>query len=281
MTDSEIRRIEIAASCRDIDSIPKVDLAGSVEKKADGTLLQTMHNGVKVLADTYYKRFNTEIVKRLRGHHEPQQEKAFYEVLKRIADGGVMIELGAYWGYYSLWFHKTIALATNYLIEPAADNLLVGQRNFQLNGFNGHFQRALIGKEESLDDDPPTVTVDGFVQRERLERVAILHSDIQGHEYEMLLGATDSLQKRRFEFVFISTHGHRVHAQCLRFLRKCGYLVICEHTPGESYAVDGLIVATVDREMAPVTVSRRYAGLREWVKSSVCRMMSHIPSKCG
>ena len=281
MTDSEIRRIEIAASCRDVDSIPKVDLAGSVEKKADGTLVQTMHNGVKVLADTYYNRFNTEIVKRLRGHHEPQQEKAFYEVLKRIADGGVMIELGAYWGYYSLWFHKTIALATNYLIEPAADNLLVGQRNFRLNGFNGHFQRALIGKEESLDDDPPTVTVDGFVQREGLERVAILHSDIQGHEYEMLLGATDSLQKRRFEFVFISTHGYRVHAQCLRFLRKCGYRVICEHTPGESYAVDGLIVETLDREMAPVTVSRRYAGFREWVKSSVCRMMSHIPSKCG
>jgi hypothetical protein len=46
MTDSEIRRIHIAASCRDVDSISKVDLAGSVEKKADGTFLQTMHNDV-------------------------------------------------------------------------------------------------------------------------------------------------------------------------------------------------------------------------------------------
>jgi len=59
---------------------------------------------------------------------------------------------------------------------------------------------------------------------------------------------------------FISTHGHKVHASVLRFLRKCGYLVICEHTPGESYAVDGFDSGTVDREMAPVTVSRRYAG---------------------
>jgi hypothetical protein len=121
------------------------------------------------------------------------------------------------------------------------------------------------------------VTVDGFVRREALERIAILHADIQGHEYEMLLGAADSMQKRRFEFVFISTHGYRIHAYCLSFLRKYGYRIICEHTPGESYAVDGLIVATVDREMAAVTVSRRYAGFREWVKSFVCRIMSHIP----
>ena len=277
MTDSEIRRIEIAASCRDTDSIPKVALAGSIQKSADGTILQTMHNGLKVLADAYYNQFNTEIVTRLRGHHEPQEEKAFHEVLKRIADGGVMIELGAYWGYYSLWFHTAIARATNYLIEPVADNLMVGQRNFQLNGFQGHFKRALIGKEERLKDDPPTITIDGFVQRGSLERIAILHADIQGHEYEMLLGAADSLQKRRFEFVFISSHGFRIHAQCLRFLRKCGYRIICEHTPGESYAVDGLIVATVDKEVSSVTITKRYAGCCEWVKSSVCRMMSHIP----
>ncbi len=277
MTDSENRRIEIAACCRDADSIPKVASAGSVEKGTDGTIVQTMHNGIKVLADTYYNQFNTEIVKRLRGHHEPQEEKAFHEVLKRIGDGGVMIELGAYWGYYSLWFHKTIAWAINYLIEPVADNLIVGQRNFQLNGFKGHFSRALIGKEENLKDDPPIITIDGFVQREALERIAILHADIQGHEYEMLLGATDSVQKRRFEFVFISSHGFRVHARCLGFLRKYGYRIICEHTPGESYAVDGFIAATVDREMGSVRISRRYGGFREWVKSFGCRVMSHLP----
>jgi len=277
MTDAETRRIEIAASCRDADSIPKVALAGSIEVGTDGVTLQIMHNGIKVLADTYYHRFNTEIVTRLRGHHEPQEEKAFHEVLKRIRPGAVMIELGAYWGYYSLWFHKAIARSTNYLIEPVAENLIVGQRNFRLNGFEGHFGRSLVGTEESLNGDPPIISVDGFIHREALKSIAILHADIQGHEYKMLVGAKNSLRERLFSFVFISSHGFRVHAQCLGFLRKYGYRIICEHTPSESFTVDGLIVATVDRGMGAVAISKRHAGVRGWVKSFVCRVVSHFP----
>ena len=115
MTDAQKRRIAVVASCRDANYIPQVPLAGSVEEGADGITWQIMHNGIKVLAYAYYDRSNTEIVKRLWGHHEPQEEKVFHEVLKQIRPGGVMIELGAYWGYYSLWFHKDIVRATNYL----------------------------------------------------------------------------------------------------------------------------------------------------------------------
>jgi hypothetical protein len=67
------------------------------------------------MASKFWRTPTTEIVKRLWGHHEPQEEKVFHEVLKQIRPGGVMIELGAYWGYYSLWFHKNIVRATNYL----------------------------------------------------------------------------------------------------------------------------------------------------------------------
>ena len=277
MTDVEIRRIKIAASCRDADHIPKVSLAGSVQKGDDGITWQIMHNGIKVLADAYYDRFNTEIVKRLRGHHEPQEEKVFHEVIKQIRPGGVMIELGAYWGYYSLWFHKDIVGSTNYLVESIAENLTVGQRNFQLNGFEGHFRRGLIGKAEKLTAKPPIITIDGFIRREALERVAILHADIQGHEYEMLLGAKASIRQGLIEFIFISSHGFRVHAQCLRFLRKYGYRIICEHTPAESFAVDGLIVATSGRDVATVAITKRHTGVRGWVKSFVCRLISRIP----
>ena len=277
MKDPETNRVELAALCRDADDIPKVPLAGSVQKGADGATLQIMHNGIKVLADAYYDRFNTEIVKRLRGHHEPQEEKVFHEVLKQIRPGGVMIELGAYWGYYSLWFHKDIAGSTNYLIEADAENLTVGQRNFQLNGFEGHFKRGLVGKEENPTGAPQTLTIDGFIRREGLGRIAILHADIQGHEYEMLRGAKASIRQGLFDFIFISSHGFKVHAQCLRFLRKYSYRILCEHTPAESFAVDGLIVATVDREMATVAITKRHMGVRGWAKSFVCRLASRIP----
>ncbi|MEJ0090084.1 MAG: FkbM family methyltransferase [Limisphaerales bacterium] len=233
MTNIEEKRIEIAAACRDADYIPKVASAGLVDKTADGLFLQTMHNGIKVLADAYYDQFNTEIVRRLHGHHEPQEEKVFYEVLTRIQPGGVMIELGAYWAYYSLWFHKAIPRSTNYMIEGVAENLKVGQRNFQFNGFDGHFKHALVGKQASPGQVPPIITIDDFIKREALQRVAVLHADIQGHEYKMLLGARNSLQKRLFDFIFISSHGYKVHAQCLKLLRRYGYRIICEHTLGK------------------------------------------------
>ena len=43
-----------------------------------------------------------------KGVHEPQEEKAFLEVLNYVEKGSTMIELGSYWGFYSLWFNKKI-----------------------------------------------------------------------------------------------------------------------------------------------------------------------------
>jgi len=135
----------------------------------------------------------------------------------------------------------------------------------------------LIGKTENLTATPPTITIDGFIRHEALERITILHADIQGHEYEMLLGTKASIRQGLIEFIFISSHGFKLYAQCLRFLRKYGYRIICEHTPAESFAVDGLIVATLDREMVTVAITKRHTGVRGCVKSFICRLISHIP----
>jgi len=61
MTDAQKRRIAVVASCRDANYIPKVPLAGSVEEGADGITWQTMHNGIKVLADAYYGNRETVV----------------------------------------------------------------------------------------------------------------------------------------------------------------------------------------------------------------------------
>jgi hypothetical protein len=37
-----------------------------------------------------------------RGVHEPLEEFVFQEVLKRLPEACAMIELGAYWGHYSM-----------------------------------------------------------------------------------------------------------------------------------------------------------------------------------
>jgi hypothetical protein len=276
MTKLEANRVELATSCRDAEDIPKVRDAGMVFYDTSGDAMQLMHNGVRVIANGYYGSFNSELVKRLRGHHEPQEEKVFYELLKLVSPGAVMIELGAYWSYYSLWFHQSIAGAINYMVEPVAENLELGKKNFALNNFQWHFVQALVGDAQSVESQSPRITVDGLAKKEGLTKIEILDADIEGHEYAMLFGARDLIKSKLVRFIFISTHGFKVHAKCLGFLRRQGYKIITEHTPGESYSVGGLIAACADSNVDKVEVTKKPQNIKEQTKSLVCRYLAYL-----
>ncbi len=84
MNNEEQERVRLAVSCRDADYIPKIAKAGSVITNSAGERVQFMHNGILVLADRYYSEMNTRTIEGLKGHHEPQEEKIFYEILKSI-----------------------------------------------------------------------------------------------------------------------------------------------------------------------------------------------------
>ena len=99
--------------------------------------IQLMHNGVRVLEDCYYGRWMTELIRLLRGHHEPQEERVFHELLKYVQPGATMVELGCFWAYYSLWFQRRIAGAKNFMVEPDPNNLEVGRKNFAINSRMG------------------------------------------------------------------------------------------------------------------------------------------------
>ena len=194
-----LKRIQVATSCRDSDYIPKVADAGEIHlDHHKNKTYQVMHNGLKVYTDSHYGDFNTEVIKKLKGHHEPQEEKVFYEVLKAIPEKGVMIELGSFWAYYSMWFTKEIPHAKTYLIEPM--QLEHGKENYALNDLgNGTFVEAFIGQKSEHQSDfqhwdgqiykRDQISIDDFMQTQNIEHVDILHADIQGAEYDMLLGA--------------------------------------------------------------------------------------------
>src|SRR5689334_5254830 len=100
-------RVEMTVSCRDTDPIPKVPGAGGVFPASDGTMCQRMHNGLHVTAGNYHGEWMSEVIRRLRGHHEPQEEILFHAALPLAGLGDtepMMVELGSFWGYYSLWF---------------------------------------------------------------------------------------------------------------------------------------------------------------------------------
>ena len=59
-----------------------------------------MHNGLLIEKDSYCGPWMTEIIRSLRGFHEPQEELVFAKILDRLArsdESPAIIELGCWW----------------------------------------------------------------------------------------------------------------------------------------------------------------------------------------
>ena len=219
-----------------------------------------MHNGLKVLVGSFYGEETKVLFSKTKGVHEPQEERIFGSVLKLIKPGSVMVELGAYWGFYSMWFCKEVARARPFLIEPIASHLEFGRKNFSLNGFRGDFTQAYVGRASSLSQDgSQVICVDDFAREKGIEQIAILHSDIQGFESDMLRGAEKMIREGRIDYYFISTHSENLHADCEAYLRQRGMKVLASINLAESFSMDGILVcanpAAVQPE--PIELSRR------------------------
>ena len=71
----------MTVGCRDADSIPKAAGAGEIFE-VEGQRLQLMQEGTLVKADGYCGPWMTEIIRRLRGYHELQEELPFNHLLR-------------------------------------------------------------------------------------------------------------------------------------------------------------------------------------------------------
>jgi len=241
------RRTQDVLRCSDNKYIPRVDNAGKV---IDGQ--QVMHNGIRIIQGSYYGEMMSHLLRENRGVHEPQEERVFQEVLKHLPDNAVMIELGSYWGFYSMWFYQEVKHPTCYLVEPNLRFLEFGQANFKLNGMEGSFSHSFIGKTSGVaGDGTPIISIDDFLTNNQIAHVHILHSDIQGAEVDMLLGAEQTLKQNKIDFIFISTHAQDIHRKALRFLNEYNFHIVAEVDLAETFSVDGLIVAVREGINAP------------------------------
>lgn len=277
------RRVDLTSSCRDAEGVPKVDGAGGVVER-DGASVQVMHNGVVVVEGCYYGAWMTEIIRRLRGHHEPQEEAAFHAVVERLrADSVVapaMVELGSFWAYYSLWFARALDGARLVLVEPDPAHLEVGRRNLALNGVSGRFVQAAVGlpdgarttiacESDGVEREVELIGVDGLMAREGLDRVDLLLCDTQGAELAAIESAGDALRAGRIRFLVVSTHHHSIsgdaltHQRCETALRELGAHIVAEHTVSESFSGDGLVVASMDPRDRDLHVELSHARARD------------------
>ena len=257
MTETE--RIELTANCRDADAIPKVPNAGEVITLSDGTAIQIMHNGIKVLAGGYYGAWSIELIRRCRGHHEPQEELSFHRLLPHVKEDATMLEIGAYWSYYSMWFLFKHPKRRAIAIEPSHHCMEIGRRNAEINGCSIEFVHGFIG-----GDGPEVapfdvggeeihmlrrIDVPTLLRERKVTYLDILHCDGQGCELDLLISCADLLRAQRIGFVVLSTHlaphlpDPLLHQQCLEVVRGLGGTVLAEHDVHESFSADGHILA--------------------------------------
>jgi hypothetical protein len=214
--------------------IERVPEAGYVQ---DGFVV--LHNGIKVPvsgADAYYGGFSSVFIVN-RGVHEPLEEYIFQEVLKVIPSKAKMIELGAYWGHYSMWLKKIKPCSMVFLVEPDLNNLNVGKANFKRNGLDGVFINSFVGSGQ--------FEIDEFIHKENINKIDILHCDIQGYEIEMLESSHSCLVNGVVDYIFISTHSQDLHNRVLEIIKKYNYRIeiSCGYDE-ETTSFDGFIFAS-------------------------------------
>jgi hypothetical protein len=193
-------RIHLALSCPDSARVPKVPQAGQVR---DGLVI--MHNGLLIHRGSYHGETLSVLLELNGAVHEPQEEYVFHEVLQFIPPGGTMLELGAYWGFYSMWFAQRIPSARCILVEPDPHNLERGKANFALNKFAAEFLQGYSGSA-SPGDGIPVYSVDELIERDAVKTLHVLHADIQGAELDMLRGAESAFARQTIDYAFIFTH---------------------------------------------------------------------------
>ena len=256
------RRIGMTVSCRDADPIPKVASAGEIFERG-GQRLQLMHEGTVVKADGYGGPWVTEIIRRLQGHHEPQEELLFHHLLAHCRPGSRMMEVGAFWAYYTCWFLRTVPRATAICLEPDSANAECGRENLRLNSLKAKWIRGLAGRHyipnaafrqesDQMLVEIPCHNFSSLLDEAGAGPVELLHIDGQGAELPFLESLGDNDLYRQVRFVVVSTHHESIsdspktHEECVKVIQRLSGRILEEHSVEESFSGDGLIVASFD-----------------------------------
>ncbi|MEM6901796.1 MAG: hypothetical protein AAF556_00985 [Pseudomonadota bacterium] len=216
--------------------------------------LVTLHNGNRVPISgpgAYYGGYSNILLLN-RGVSEPLEEFIFQEVLKRLPDQPIMIELGAYWAHYSMWLKRVRPDARCIMVEPEQENIEAGKANFALNGFDGEFIQQMA--------EPSGFSVDQYMADQGLGHLDILHVDIQGYEQYLLFFAKQAVSEHKIDYLFIATHGDDHHSIVKETLGDVGYRIEVEcDLEDETTSSDGLIFA-VRPALPPLMAGVEFMG---------------------
>jgi FkbM family methyltransferase len=171
-------------------------------------------------------------------------ESTYIQFLRReCVAGGTIIDIGAHVGIYTLLLADLFE--GGLCLEPAPDTYALLERNLALNELHRFRARrlaassasgtAILGADEPLSGGAriiadgvaslrqipiATTTIDEIATS--LERVTFVKIDTEGHEAEVLAGATETLRRSVDALVLFENHPD-VRSECMDCLERLGY----------------------------------------------------------
>lgn len=171
------------------------------------------------------------------GEYEPE-ECSYFQQAVRSAD--ICLDVGANVGFYTLLFSRLASSGEVHAFEPVASSWHILSTNVLANELtNVTVNRAAVGNcdteaEFTLATDPtyssfvdterrttaarikvPVVSIDSYLQQQRLPRVDCLKVDVEGGEHKVLSGAAALLSdpQRRPRLVMLELHDPMLQRQ--------------------------------------------------------------------
>lgn len=198
------------------------------------------------------------------GSYELDIRIMFEQIVKQ---GMVVYDIGAHVGFYTLLAAELVGREGQvFAFEPLPRNLSFLERHIRLNRVSNTtiIPMAVTYKTgEALFSDPkentegkiskhgshvvPVISLDDFVFIQKYRAPDILKIDVEGEEYNVILGARKTLQVYH-PAIFLSTHSESICTLCQEVLINLGYslqnftkhtylgadlIFLARHTPNE------------------------------------------------
>lgn len=197
-------------------------------RKSESKTVHEISYGVKI----YYDLTNPRTWELIAGKDPEKKVKDSF--VENISLGDTVIDLGANIGEFSLIAAKKVGPSGRIIaVEPLAETLISLKKNMDLNGFQNYSilecavgnklgKMSLYKKSESATMgllDPvkgeenmvetnqiDVKTIDSIITKEKIKKVGMLKIDVEGYEYEVLLGCQNSFKQKKIEKIICEIH---------------------------------------------------------------------------
>jgi len=172
------------------------------------------------------------------GDYEPEMQRAIAETVKV---GGVFYDVGANVGFYSLLASELVKNGKVFSFEPLPANVSYLRRHLSMNAANNvqvlelalwngigtsFFEAEETGAMGHLKDrgscTVSTTTLDHLLQQQRIAPPDYIKMDIEGAEFNALLGARNCFATHR-PTLFLATHSRELTQDCSELLCSWGF----------------------------------------------------------